>query len=89
MYLGQSRRAYSDVCSFEFGNAGWHQAIYRFTVHLIRSHLPNLRLVGIGDTCEIMGLRGVGRLGNSAEPLRFKRVMAIGCRPLRRDPYVM
>ena len=89
MYLGQSIRAYSDVGSIDFGNAGWHHAINRFTVHLIRGHLPNLWLVGTGYMCESMGLRGVGRLGNSAEPLRFQRVLAKCSCPLRRDAYVM
>ena len=74
MYLGQSRRAYSDVCSFDFGNAGWYQTIYRFTERLVITYTRNLWLLSSSDIYENVRLRGVGRLGNSAEPLRFQRV---------------
>ena len=89
MYLGQSGRPYSDVCSFGFGNAGWHHAIHRFTGRHIMISAHNLWLVGGGDTGEFMGLRVVRRFGNSADPFRHQRVLANVCCPLRLDANAM
>ena len=44
---------------------------YRFTERYAMLCARNLWLVGGGGIGEFMGLRVVGRLGNSAEPLRF------------------
>ena len=83
MYPGQSRRPYSDVCSFVVGNAGWHHAVHRFTGRHIMICVHNLWLVGGGDTGEFMGLRVVRRFGNSADPVRHQRTQACGCCPVR------
>ena len=56
---------------------------------MVYTCLLNLWVVSSCKICDGMGVRGVGRLGNSAEPLRYQRMQACICCPLRRDVHVM